>query len=77
MPNHNSYQYIRAWGQIEHSSEFYINDQIALARKENAPADAMWRGRSGKWHCLSEMAARNHNKALVEAYAKGNEDETV
>jgi hypothetical protein len=77
MSKHDSYPYIRAWGQMMRSSNFYIEDQIALARKENAPLDATWRGLNGKWHCLSDMAERNPNKTLITAYAKGNEDETV
>jgi hypothetical protein len=76
MPKFN-YPYVRAWEQMMRSNEFYIEDQIALARKENAPEDAMWRGKSGKWHCFGEMMARNPNKSLIAAYLRGNEDETV
>jgi hypothetical protein len=71
------YPYVRAWGQMMHSAQYFIEDQIALARRENAPGDAMWRGIAGKWHRFCEMKPQNPNKALVAAYAKGNENETV
>ena len=76
MPKYH-YPYIHAWNQMMRSRQFFTDDQVALAQKENAPADAMWRGLSGKWHCFHEMAANNANKALIAAYAKGDEDETV
>ena len=76
MPERD-YPYLRAWEQMMHSSEKYLNQRLALAHKDNAPQDAMWRSISGKWHLFSEITDHNPNKALIAAYAKGIEDETV
>jgi hypothetical protein len=75
MPEEYTFPYLRAWERMMHSSERYTNSRLALAHKENAPHDAMWRSINGKWHCFSEMADHNHNKALIASYVKGIEDE--
>ena len=77
MPKKYDYPYIRAWCQMMRVNQYYTEDQVALAQKENASEDALWRGISGKWHLFCEMSERNPNKALIAAYVKGNEDETV
>ena len=38
--NANDYPWIRAWGQLLGSKDWYIQDQIARARQTNAPANA-------------------------------------
>ena len=71
------YPYIRAWGNKMGSQSYFIEDQVRLARHENAPADAMWRGVNGKWHLFSEMLNHNPNKILIANYVKGLEDENA
>jgi hypothetical protein len=36
------YKYIRAWGRLMHSNPSYIEDQIANARRDKAPDDAVY-----------------------------------
>ena len=54
MKQPDDYPYIRAWGRLLGSMEYYIDDQIALARKEGAPADATFRSDFG-WHTVDEL----------------------
>lgn len=46
------YKYIRAWGAYMGSFDYYVNDQVAQARKDNAPEDAIY-CRDGKWATFS------------------------
>lgn len=70
-----NYPYVRAWGAMLRLSSYYIDDQVALARKENAPQDAMWRSVTGRWHCFHEMTKHNPNRELIAAYVAEVSDE--
>ena len=55
-----SYEYVRAWGYYMGSHNYYIRDQIDEARRQKAPADAIFEehtafGPSGKWARFSEL----------------------
>ncbi|QXV74327.1 hypothetical protein [Rhizobium phage RHEph16] len=56
------YKYIRAWGRMLHSFDWYINDEIDKAQKENAPNDAVYARtdhqegkRTGEWVRFSDL----------------------
>ena len=49
------YDYIRAWGTYLHSFNNYIQIQIDLARKENAPFDAIYRNEDGTWSTFQDI----------------------
>jgi hypothetical protein len=58
MPNSRPYLYIRAWGEMMGSRDWYVTDQIAIARRENAPADAVYKkvaSEGGAWVSFSEV----------------------
>jgi len=64
MPNSKPYHYIRAWGEHMGSYPYYINDQIAKARTQGAPENAIYEkyaadgsGRTGVWAVASEVVA--------------------
>ena len=61
------YRYIRAWGIMMHSYEYYIRDQIELARKDKAPEDAIFKDIDGVWYCYSNMDDSNPHKDVVAA----------
>jgi hypothetical protein len=44
------YKYIRAWGYMMGSFEYYVRGQVDKARRDNAPADAIYRDDDGTWH---------------------------
>lgn len=50
-PPHGDYPWIRAWGWMMGSMEYYIVDEIARAKSSNAPLDAIFRRMTagGEW----------------------------
>jgi hypothetical protein len=62
----SNYPYIRAWGRLLHSHEYYIESQIADARRERAPADAIYYDfDNSRWATFSELKARADNGNLT------------
>lgn len=64
----NDYPFIRAWGRVMGSQRTYIEEQVAQAREDNAPEDAIyWRherepdGRTLRilrvWHTYREVTS--------------------
>lgn len=52
----NDYPYIFKWGQYLDSDIEYIREQVALARKENAPNDAIFRSSDGSWRRIGALS---------------------
>jgi len=52
----NSYNAIRAWGQILGSYQYYTEDQIETARADNAPNNAIFKNyTTGKWDTINDI----------------------
>lgn len=49
------YPYIYAWGKNLGSFNYYIQEQINLAEKENAPERAIYRRDTGEWIIIDEI----------------------
>lgn len=49
------YKYIRAWGQMLGSFDYYINAQVEQARQDNAPQTATYRREDGTWATFEEV----------------------
>jgi hypothetical protein len=49
QPRVYKYQYLYAWDRMMGSFAYWIEDQQALAEKENAPTDAVYRTDGGVW----------------------------
>ena len=64
------YPYIYGWGRMMGSKDWFIQDQMELANKENAPSDATHRRRDGTWSVLSNIASEI-TKDLVLKFARG------
>lgn len=69
----NQYPFIRAWGQILGSNVWYIDDEIARAKKAGAPARAIYPKhandgsgqKTGEWATVDDIA-NSDTKARVE-----------
>ena len=64
----NDYIYIREWHRDSGSYPYYINDMVAKARADRAPATAVYqRHETGEWVCLEDLgqAARERLEMLV------------
>lgn len=54
-----SYPFIRAWGRYTGSYQYYIDAQVALARAEYAPEDALYKAAiSGEWVCMGDVTSK-------------------
>jgi len=64
--------YVRAWGRLMGSDQYYIRGQVQKAREDNAPEDATWWDDNiGRWHRWSELPDTNTNKSLLNEFAEG------
>lgn len=49
------YHFIRAWGTLLASFEYYIKGEIALAQNDNAPPKAIYKKEDGTWATFDEI----------------------
>jgi len=61
IKNNKDYSIIKAWNTHTQSSNYWILAQSELARKENAPENAIYK-REGVWRTLDQCT----NKELVK-----------
>lgn len=59
------YLYIRAWGKMLHSFDYYVQEQVRKAREDKAPEDATYFNGT-EWRCWSDMEDSNSNKAYIQ-----------
>jgi len=55
MSKPSDYEMIAKWGKMMGSHKGYVEDQQALAAKENAPVRAIFRRASGVWVVADEV----------------------
>lgn len=58
------YQWIRKWGKFVGSFNYYIEDQVAEARKDNAPQTAICKDMNGHWSTIDDITASETRKQL-------------
>lgn len=49
------YVMIRAWGKVMGSMPYYIRDQIATAKEDKAPGNAIYKNEEGVWMTVSDI----------------------
>jgi hypothetical protein len=57
MTGQDDYPYIRVWGRLLGYPESRIRDQVELARRDGAPADAVHRNEDGTWTTTGDVTA--------------------
>lgn len=71
-----AYPYIRAWGRLMHSYQYFVQGQIDRATKDNAPADAcFFSQQDNRWIPFSEVEAES-TRTLIQKFVdeqKGDE----
>lgn len=55
----SEYKCIRMWGQMMSSYPYFIESEQAAAARDNAPVDAVYRGRDGKWVRFADVTNQN------------------
>jgi hypothetical protein len=58
------YPYIRAWGRLVGAAANYIDRQIARARYERAPSNAVYRNTNGQWLTTDDILLPDTRAAL-------------
>lgn len=59
------YKYVRAWGKLMHSFPYYIESQVAEARKDEAPETACYYSSdAGRWILYEELASVQTRQAM-------------
>jgi hypothetical protein len=64
------YPYIRAWGRMIGSKDYYITMQIEQARQDAAPNDATYKSSDGHWHTIADVT-REDTRALLNDIVSG------
>ena len=49
------YIMIRAWGQFMGSMNYYIRDQISIAKEDKAPHNAIYKSDEGEWVTIESV----------------------
>jgi predicted DNA-binding transcriptional regulator YafY len=65
------YPYLRAWCEMMGSFRYYTEDQIADARKENAPQTAIYKAHEGHWRTFEDIenpGTKERIAGLVKRY---------
>jgi predicted DNA-binding transcriptional regulator YafY len=58
--------YIYAWCRMQGSFQYWIEDQLAIAERDQAPADAIYKSTTdGKWHTTRDIK-NEETMALVQ-----------
>jgi len=63
------YPYVYAWGKLMGSYNYYIENQMELAEKENAPKNATFRKDNGGWNTTTHL--QPHTIAELNEYIAG------
>ena len=51
------YKSIWAWGRMMGSFPYYMRDQVEIAKRDNAPAGAIYKDQDGTWHTLADVTS--------------------
>lgn len=65
-----TYIYIRAWGNLTGSMEYYIQDQIAHAKKDKAPANAIYKDALDEWQTFDSIVNLNTKERVAIEVAR-------
>ena len=60
------YIYIRAWGILLGSFEYYIRQEQAKAFQENAPENAIYKDSEGVWHTFDTIQREDTKQRLTK-----------
>lgn len=70
------YPYIRAWHYLSGSFAYYIKDQVSMAIKDKAPANAIYKSGNGKWRTIDEVENQQAKEAVI-AWVETHKDDKV
>jgi hypothetical protein len=65
------YPHIVAWGRMLGSYDDYIQDQVALARADNAPPTAIYKHQDESWATFDEVTSHTTRAMIAPPPQKG------
>lgn len=68
MPT-TEYPFIDIWGRMLGSQAYYIADEKARAKADNAPQTAIYKRQDGSWATVNDISSA-HTKHQVEQLAR-------
>jgi len=73
------YLYIRAWGKLLGSFDYYIENEVCKARKDNAPQTAIYRNDDKTWQTVENVCeeTKRQVEAIVKEMVKGSGNRTA
>jgi len=70
MNNNRIHPYIRAWGQLLGSYDYYIAAQVELAIRDRAPPKAIYRDTDGRWHTFDDIVGEDNRARITRIVAQ-------
>jgi hypothetical protein len=65
MSTQQDYPWIRVWGKYLGSSPYYIDDQVAEARRDGAPQDAIYKDSdTEEWRTIDTITSPHTRRVL-------------
>lgn len=64
------YPYIRAWNRLMNATSDVIENEVAAARKENAPPTSVYKRKDGVWEIFEGIVRGETKQQLAELVAK-------
>ena len=64
------YIYIRAWGKLMGSENYFIRDQIATAHEEKAPGNVIYKSEDGEWVTIEAVTSGNRRQQVERLAAE-------
>jgi len=65
-PSNLKHKYVYAWGRYMDSKDYYIQDQLEAAEKDNAPENAIFKGKDGMWVTTDAIEDPNLAASLAD-----------
>jgi len=64
------YIYIRAWGKLMGSENYFIRNEIATAHEDKAPGNAIYKGEDGAWVTIEAITSDNRRQQVERLAAQ-------
>jgi hypothetical protein len=64
------YIYIRAWGRLMGSENYFIRAQLETAHEDKAPGNAIYKGEDGIWVTIEAVKSGNRRQQVERLAAE-------
>jgi hypothetical protein len=64
------YIYIRAWGEMMGSENYFVRNELATAKEDKAPGNAIFKRDDGTWATIEDVASGNRRQQVERIAAR-------